>query len=108
MTGLEQIAAQTKDGQLKPSRLVEEALAKAAACESLNIFTEVLADSAMEQARDLEDRLARGEAVGKLAGVPFCVKDNFLYRGTTTTAAAPFLLDFTAPYTATCLRKNPG
>ena len=34
-----------------------------------------------------------------------CAKDNFLLRGTKTTAAAPFLRDFTAPYTATCLQK---
>ena len=102
---LEQIASQTKAGRLKPTETVKTALARVKACESLNIFTEVLADSALEQARRLEAKLAAGEPGGKLAGVVFCVKDNFLYRGTTTTAAAPFLLDFRAPYTATCLEK---
>ena len=105
MAAVERIAAQTRAGRLKPSETVGAALAKIKACEPLNIFTEVLAGQAAARAADIEDRLARGEAVGKLAGVTFCVKDNFLYEGTKTTAAAPFLADFTAPYTSTCLRR---
>ena len=102
---MEQIAAGIKAGRIRPTSEVEKALARAEKSKHLNIFTEVLAQPALEQARILEDKLAKGEEVGKLAGVVFCVKDNFLQKDTKTTAAAPFLADFIAPYTATCLQK---
>ena len=103
--GLEQIIAKIKDGRTTPTAEVEKALEKIGKFNHLNIFTEVLSQQALEQAGILEDKLKKGERVGKLAGVVFCVKDNFLYKDTKTTAAAPFLLDFLAPYTATCLQK---
>ena len=103
--GLEQIVAKIKDGRTTPTAEVEKSLEKIGKFDHLNIFTEVLSQQALEQAGILEDKLKKGEEVGKLAGVVFCVKDNFLYKGTKTTAAAPFLLDFLAPYTATCLQK---
>ena len=102
---MDKIVVDIKSGQTTPTIEVEKALEKIKESESLNIFTEVLDKQALQQAKDLEDRITKNEEVGKLAGVVFCVKDNFLYKDTKTTAAAPFLLDFTAPYTATCLQK---
>ena len=104
-SSLAEIVDQVREGHLKPTAAVEEALEKVEACGHLNIFTEILGDEARQRARDLETRLTAGQDVGRLAGVVFCVKDNFLYEGTTTTAAAPFLSGFKAPYTASCLRK---
>ena len=102
---LQEIVTQVKLGQLKPTQLVADALRQAEAKEELNIFTEIFRSTALQAAQDLEKRLTSAQAVGRLAGVVFCVKDNFLYRGSKTTAAAPFLQDFIAPYTATCLSK---
>ena len=102
---LNQIVTKVKSGQIAPTAAVQKALERAQKYQSFNIFTEIFAEQALDQAHKLEEKLRLGTDVGKLAGVVFCVKDNFLYQTTKTTAAAPFLLDFVSPYTATCLQK---
>jgi AtzE family amidohydrolase len=54
----------------------------------LNCFTAVLAESALEQAAQIDQRLARGEDPGPLAGVPFAVKNLFDIAGLTTLAGS--------------------
>ncbi len=55
---------------------------------SLNCCTTVLSESALSQARAMDARLARGEAVGPLAGVPAVVKNLFDVEGVVTLAGA--------------------
>ncbi|MBC7943308.1 Asp-tRNA(Asn)/Glu-tRNA(Gln) amidotransferase subunit GatA, partial [Candidatus Saccharibacteria bacterium] len=59
------------------------------------------------EARALEraDAVDRGEITGKLAGVPFVVKDNFLAFGAPTTAASKMLEHFNAPIQSTAVEK---
>lgn len=59
------------------------------------------------EARALEraDAVDRGEITGRLAGVPFVVKDNFLAFGAPTTAASRMLEHFQAPLQATAVEK---
>ncbi len=47
----------------------------------------------------------RGEIKGRLAGVPFVVKDNFLTFGAPTTAASVMLAKFDAPLQATAVER---
>lgn len=54
----------------------------------LNCFTSVLVDSALQQAAEIDERLARGEDPGPLAGVPFAVKNLFDVAGLTTLAGS--------------------
>src|SRR5262249_22016101 len=49
--------------------------------------------------------VAKGEPVGRLAGVPFIAKDNFLVFGAETTAASNMLHGFHAPFQATAVEK---
>ena len=58
-------------------------------------------DRALERA----DAVNRGEITGRLAGVPFVVKDNFLAYGAPTTAASKILENFMAPLQATAVEK---
>ncbi|MBR0424132.1 Asp-tRNA(Asn)/Glu-tRNA(Gln) amidotransferase subunit GatA, partial [Candidatus Saccharibacteria bacterium] len=59
-------------------RLVQDALDKAHEFSDYNIFTFLNDTKALEKARDIDARIARGEKVGRLAGVPYALKDNFL------------------------------
>lgn len=61
----------------------------------------------LTEARALEraDAVDRGEVTGRLAGVPFVVKDNFLAYGAPTTAASKMLEHFDAPLQATAVEK---
>lgn len=67
----------------------------------VHAFITLTAERARQQAREIDKRLAAGEEVGQLAGVPFTVKDIFCVQGTPSTAGSRILANFIAPYTAT-------
>lgn len=58
-----------------------------------------------ERALARAEKVDAGEITGRLAGVPFIAKDNFLTLGDTTTAASKFLEHFEAPLQATAIEK---
>lgn len=80
---------------------VEIALARAAENESYHALLSLTPERAFERA----DAVDRGEITGRLAGVPFVVKDNFLAFGAPTTAASKMLETFNAPLQATAVEK---
>src|SRR5258708_21976342 len=55
---------------------------------SLNCFTEVLAERAIEEAQAIDAAVARGEDPGPLAGVPFAVKNLLDISGIPTLAGS--------------------
>lgn len=58
-----------------------------------------------ERALKRADEVDAGKITGRLAGVPFVVKDNFLAFGAPTTAASKMLENFSAPLQATAVEK---
>lgn len=80
---------------------VEKAIAKARENESFNAILSFTEARAIERAIKVD----AGEITGRLAGVPFIAKDNFLTLGGTTTAASKFLENFEAPLQATAIEK---
>lgn len=86
-------------------RLVKDALEKAKHFADYNIFTFLNEEGAIKKAREIDARIAKGEKVGRLAGVPYALKDNFLSTEGQTTAAAHILEGFVSPVTATAVEK---
>lgn len=80
---------------------VEKALAKARENEAFHAVLSLIDERALERAAQVD----AGEITGRLAGVPFIAKDNFLTLGSTTTAASKFLENFSAPLQATAIEK---
>lgn len=80
---------------------VLDAIAKAKENESYHALLSLTEERALERA----DAVDRGEITGKLAGVPFVVKDNFLAYGAPTTAASKMLETFHAPLQATAVER---
>ena len=80
---------------------VEAALAAAKANESFHALLSLSEDRALARA----EKVDAGEITGRLAGIPFVAKDNFLTIGDTTTAASKFLETFQAPLQATAIEK---
>jgi len=72
---------------------------------TLNAFLDTFADSALEQARALDARLAAGQATGPLAGVPIALKDNICLAHGRTTCASRLLEDYRSPFTATAAQR---
>lgn len=77
------------------------AIAKAREHESYNALLSLTEERALQRA----DAVDRGEITGRLAGVPFVVKDNFLAYGAPTTAASKMLENFNAPLQSTAVEK---
>ena len=72
---------------------------------ALKSYTTLLADRAMEKARQAEDELSRGFWRGPLHGVPIAVKD-LCYTDFAPTAAGMFIhKNFTPPYTSTVVER---
>ena len=99
------IATKVQTGELKATDLVKQALQTIADKADYQAVIASLDEPAMLRANDIDARVAKGEKIGPLAGVPFIAKDNFLVFGVETTAASNILKGFTAPYQATAINK---
>lgn len=68
--------------QVSPVDVVARALAKAEATQdTLNCFSEICADAAMEEAQGAEQAVMQGAPLGLLHGVPVSIKDLIAVRG---------------------------
>lgn len=85
--------------------LVKEALAKADQYQDWQIFNWLNREGALKKAAEIDERIAKGEVVGRLAGVPYALKDNYLSPEGETTASAHILEGFTSPVTSTVVQK---
>jgi aspartyl-tRNA(Asn)/glutamyl-tRNA(Gln) amidotransferase subunit A len=99
------LAAQVNAGGLKATDLVDRALHAIADNTEYQAIIATLDDSARARAADIDARVAAGQNAGRLAGVPFIAKDNYLVFGADTTAASNILKGFSAPYQATAINK---
>ncbi len=95
------IAAKVHRFELKSTDLVEKSLAAIAEKEEFRAIIATTATRARERAKQVD----AGNIKGRLAGVPFIAKDNFLVFGAETTAASNILKGFNAPYQSTVINK---
>lgn len=94
-----------KAGKTTAVAEVEKALKRAEKTKEYGVFISLTGDAALERAREIDEAIRSGKKVGRLAGVPYVIKDNYLKAGDVTTAAAKMLKDFRSPVTATVVRK---
>jgi aspartyl-tRNA(Asn)/glutamyl-tRNA(Gln) amidotransferase subunit A len=100
-----EIANKVQAGELKAVDLVEQSLAAIVEKESFKAIIVTTEERARARAASIDAAVVSGKTVGKLAGVPFIAKDNFLVFGAETTAASNILKGFEAPYQATAIEK---
>ena len=93
------------DKNTKAVDLVQAALAKAEEYKDYNVFISMNAEAALEKAKAIDEKIAKGEEVGKLAGVPYALKDNYSSHEGNTTAAAHILDSYNSPITAPAVAK---
>lgn len=100
------LAAEVQSGKRTAESLVRESLAQIAELNpEYGAVLATLEEAALKRAREIDARVAEGEDVGRLAGVPFIAKDNFLVFGADTTAASNMLKGFDPPYQSTAVNR---
>ena len=71
----------------------------------LHSFLCVTADRALEQAKQVDAKIAAGEEIGLMAGIPTGIKDNMCTQGIPTTCGSKILQNFVPPYESTVTAK---
>lgn len=110
MTNLTDLGiAAIRDGVAKgdfSAREVAAAFNEAVAgADALNAFIVKTPEKALESADAIDAKRAKGEALGKMGGVPIGMKDLFATNGVQTTAASHILEGFVPQYESTVSQK---
>ncbi len=98
---IKQLALDVVAGKTTAVEQVKKSLAKIKEHEDYHAILQV-AEHALDRARQVDEQVKNGFR-GRLAGVPFVAKDNFLTFDTETTAASNILKGFRAPYQSTAV-----
>ena len=68
-------------------------------------YLTITREEALAQAKDVDEKIAKGEEIAFLEGIPGAIKDNICTKGIKTTCASKILQKFVPPYDATVMQK---
>ena len=73
--------------------------------EKLGTFNSLTKETALDTAKKVDEKIAKGEELPLLAGIPLALKDNMNMIGSKTTASSKILENFVSPFNATITQK---
>ena len=73
--------------------------------KTLGAFNSLCTEDAIKTAKIVDEKIAHGEDIPVLAGIPTALKDNMNYKGYKTTCSSKILENFVSPYDATVTQK---
>jgi len=71
----------------------------------IKAFLTLTKDSALEQAKKVDEKIKEGKEINVLEGIPYAIKDNMLVKGVKATAGSKILENYTASFDATVIKK---
>ena len=106
MASIRELHKQLISKERSAVEITQEALDRIQEVEpKLQSFLHVTAQRAHMQAQAVDAKIAAGEAIGLLAGIPIGIKDNMCTKGIPTTCASRMLENFIPPYESTVTQK---
>lgn len=101
-----ELHASFMEGKYSALQIAEAFLERVEATEErVKSFVSLRGEKLREEARALDAKKARGEALGSLAGVVVALKDNMLSKGDITSSASKILGNYEGVYDATVVSK---
>lgn len=92
--------------EISAVELAKTAFARTDAVEpKIHSYITETREQALNQAAAVDAKLAKGETIAPLAGIPGALKDNICTKGIKTTCASKILANFVPPYNATVVEK---
>ncbi len=101
---IKKIHQQLVSKQITCTALVQEKL-EVLKQNTYNSVNSLLDTLALDLAAKVDAKIANGETIGLLEGIPFGIKDVYMVQGTYTTASSELLRNYKSPYTATAIQK---
>lgn len=105
MASIQNIVDAVSSGSSTARDQVEQSLKRANDKKDYNAILSLTDERALKRADEIDAKIKNGENTGRLAGVPFIAKDNFLTFGSPTTAASKILGNFETPIQATAIER---
>jgi aspartyl-tRNA(Asn)/glutamyl-tRNA(Gln) amidotransferase subunit A len=103
-TTIKNLHADLNSGTISCIQLVEESIKAIEAKKQLNAFLEVFTDSALSQAKLVDEKI-KSKTAGKLAGVVIGLKDNICYKGHKVSCSSKILDGFESLYSSTVVER---
>lgn len=100
-----ELAKDVRTGNVTAIELVDKSLSQIEKGQEYQAIVATSEQRARERAKVIDAQVAAGENPGRLAGVPFIAKDNFLVFGAEMTASSNMLKGFEPPYQATSIER---
>ena len=92
--------------EITAKELTEDVFSRVDAVEDkVKAYLMLTKDAALKAAGEADAKVARGETLGFLEGIPGAIKDNICTKGIRTTCASKILENFVPPYDATVVSK---
>ncbi len=101
---IKQIHQQLVNKQITCTALIQEKL-DLLKKNTHNTVNSLLDTLALELAAKVDAKIAHGETIGLLEGIPFGIKDVYMLQGTYATASSDLLKNYKSAYTATAIQK---
>jgi aspartyl-tRNA(Asn)/glutamyl-tRNA(Gln) amidotransferase subunit A len=106
MSVIRQLHQQLVSKERSAVEITQDYLDRITALEpKLHSYLTITSERALAQAKQVDDKIAAGEDIGILAGIPMGIKDNMCTKGIRTTCASKVLANFVPPYESTVTQK---